>query len=184
MIRDAKRAGIHVTCEVTPHHLLLTEDDVDPKNANYKMNPPLRSVADREALRAGLLDGTIDCIATDHAPHTQADKAAGFLEAPFGIIGSETCFPMLYTHLVKEGLLTLQDLVDHLTCRPAACFNLPGGALAVGQPADLTVIDLEATDTLTDDYFASKGRNTPWLGERVQSRIEKTMCRGQWVFKR
>lgn len=184
VIKDAKRAGIHVTCEVTPHHLLLTEDDVDPKNANYKMNPPLRSRADREALRAGLLDGTIDCIATDHAPHTDTDKAAGFLKAPFGIIGSETCFPMLYTHLVKEGLMTLQDLVDHLTCRPAACFNLPGGKLAVGQPADLTVIALDQTETLTDDYFASKSRNTPWLGETVHSRIEGTMCAGQWVFKR
>ncbi|MED5078369.1 amidohydrolase family protein, partial [Geobacillus stearothermophilus] len=114
-VRDAKRAGIRVTAEVTPHHLLLCDEDIPGLDANYKMNPPLRSRADREALIEGLLDGTIDFIATDHAPHTAAEKAKGIEAAPFGIVGLETAFPLLYTHFVKTGVFTLKQLVDWLT---------------------------------------------------------------------
>ena len=127
VIRDAKRAGIHVTAEVTPHHLLLTEDDIKEADANYKMNPPLRAKEDREALLEGLLDGTIDFIATDHAPHAAEEKAEGMLKAPFGIVGLETAFPLLYTHLVKTNKMTLNNLVDLFTKKPAEVFHLPYG---------------------------------------------------------
>lgn len=142
-IRDAKQAGIHVTAEVTPHHLLLTEDDVPGDDAIFKMNPPLRSQEDRAALLEGLVDGTIDCIATDHAPHAADEKAQPMTKAPFGIVGSETAFPLLYTHFVKNGSWTLQQLVDYLTIKPAQTFDLPYGKLEVGSLADLTIINLD-----------------------------------------
>src|SRR5699024_4531671 len=122
VIRDAKRAGIHVTAEVTPHHLLLNEQDIQKDDPNFKMNPPLRSKEDQEALLEGLLDGTIDMIATDHAPHTDQEKSVGFLEAPFGIVGLETAFSLLYTHLVQNNLLTLEQLINFLTKKPAETF--------------------------------------------------------------
>ena len=143
VIRDAKKAGIHVTAEVTPHHLLLTEDDVPGDDAIFKMNPPLRSKEDRAALLEGLLDGTIDCIATDHAPHAADEKAQPMTKAPFGIVGSETAFPLLYTHFVKNGDWSLQQLVDYLTIKPAQTFDLPYGRLEEGGFADLTVINLD-----------------------------------------
>src|SRR5690625_606123 len=118
VIRDAKRAGINITAEVSPNHLLLTEDDILEDDANFKMNPPLRAKADRDALLEGLLDGTIDFVATDHAPHATDEKALGFLQAPFGIVGLETAFPLLYTHLVKEGTLTLEQLINNMTLYP------------------------------------------------------------------
>src|SRR5699024_2461430 len=122
VIRDAKRAGIHVTAEVSPHHLLLTEDDIKEDDAQFKMNPPLRATEDQEALLAGLLDGTIDFIATDHAPHSEEEKELGFSNAPFGIVGLETAFQLLYTHLVETGTMTLHQLVERLTRIPADVF--------------------------------------------------------------
>jgi dihydroorotase len=139
VIRDAKKAGIHVTAEVTPHHLLLTEDDVPGDNAIYKMNPPLRSKEDRQALLDALEDGIIDCIATDHAPHAKEEKDQPMTKAPFGIVGSETAFPLLYTHFVKNGSWSLQQLVDYLTIKPAQTFDLPYGKLEEGSLADLTI---------------------------------------------
>ncbi|MED1796848.1 dihydroorotase [Brevibacillus nitrificans] len=165
LVRDGKRAGVNVTCEVTPHHLLLCDEDI-PENldTNWKMNPPLRSREDRAALIAGLKDGTIDMIATDHAPHTAEEKANGMNRAPFGIVGSETAFPLLYTHFVQTGELTLKELVDLLTIKPAAAFGLPYGRLEVGATADLTVIDLETEKKIDPAAFASKGTNTPFAG--------------------
>ncbi|RNB90819.1 dihydroorotase [Brevibacillus nitrificans] len=165
LVRDGKRAGVNVTCEVTPHHLLLCDEDI-PENldTNWKMNPPLRSREDRAALIAGLKDGTIDMIATDHAPHTAEEKANGINRAPFGIVGSETAFPLLYTHFVQTGELTLKELVDLLTIKPAAAFGLPYGRLEVGATADLTVIDLETEKKIDPATFASKGTNTPFAG--------------------
>ncbi len=122
-VRDAKRAGINVTAEVTPHHLLLTQDDIPGLDANYKMNPPLRDRTDRAALLEGLLDGTIDFIATDHAPHTVAEKSEGMVLAPFGIVGLETAFPLLYTNLVMNNILTLEQLIGFLTKKPAECIR-------------------------------------------------------------
>ncbi|MCS4486198.1 dihydroorotase [Staphylococcus americanisciuri] len=178
VIRDAKRAGIHVTAEVTPHHLLLTEDDVPGDNAMYKMNPPLRSQADKAALIEGLLDGTIDCIATDHAPHAADEKAQTMTRAPFGIVGSETAFPLLYTHYVKTGEWSLQQLVDYLTIKPAETFNLPYGRLAEGELADLTLINLEDEFEIKAEDFLSKATNTPFVGEKVYGNPVLTMVEG------
>ncbi len=158
VVRDAKKAGIHVTAEVTPHHLLLCDEDIEGVDPNYKMNPPLRSKADREALWEGLLDGTIDFIATDHAPHSADEKAAGMEKAPFGIVGLETAFPLLYTHFVKTGKITLKQLVDWLTVKPAETFDLPYGTLKQGAIADVTIIDLENEKEIRADQLLSKGK--------------------------
>ncbi|ARJ51628.1 dihydroorotase [Staphylococcus lutrae] len=183
VIRDAKKAGIPVTAEVTPHHLLLTEDDIPGDNAIYKMNPPLRSQADKTALIEGLLDGTIDCIATDHAPHAADEKAQPMTRAPFGIVGSETAFPLLYTHFVKNGAWTLQQLVDYLTVKPANVFNLPYGKLEVGSLADLTIINLDDVYEIKAEDFLSKGSNTPFLGQKVYGQPILTMVEGDVRYK-
>ncbi|QQZ08008.1 dihydroorotase [Heyndrickxia vini] len=164
VVRDAKRAGIHVTAEVTPHHLLLCDEDIPSLDTNYKMNPPLRGKEDREALLEGLLDGTIDFIATDHAPHTSEEKSKGMSRAPFGIVGLETAFPLLYTHFVEKGIFTLQQLVDWLTIAPAKAFQLPSGKLKVGAAADITLINLENEKMINPLEFESKGKNTPFTG--------------------
>lgn len=182
-IRDAKKAGIHVTAEVTPHHLLLTEDDVPGDDAIYKMNPPLRSKEDREALIEGLLDGTIDCIATDHAPHATEEKAQPMTKAPFGIVGSETAFPLLYTHFVKNADWSLQQLVDYLTIKPAQTFELPYGTLEEGGLADLTIINLDEESEIKAEDFASKGSNTPFIGYKVYGTPVLTMVEGEVKFK-
>lgn len=183
VIRDAKRAGIHVTCEVAPHHLILTDADIPGDDANYKMNPPLREEADRQALIEGLLDGTIDCIATDHAPHTAEEKARGFKEAPFGITGLETAFQLMFTHFVKPGIFTLKQVVDWLTAKPAELFNLDRGTLAVGQPADLAIFDLEDEQVIRAEDFASKSSNTPFIGEKIFGTTRYTICDGKIVYQ-
>ncbi|MED1951532.1 dihydroorotase [Brevibacillus centrosporus] len=184
LVRDGKRAGVNVTCEVTPHHLLLCDEDI-PENldTNWKMNPPLRSREDRAALIAGLKDGTIDMIATDHAPHTTEEKANGMNRAPFGIVGSETAFPLLYTHFVQTGELTLKELVDLLTIKPAAAFGLPYGRLEVGSTADLTVIDLETEKKIDPAAFASKGTNTPFAGWACKGWPILTLVDGEIVHQ-
>lgn len=182
-IRDAKAAGIKVTAEVTPHHLLMTEDDVPGDTAMYKMNPPLRSKEDRDALIEGLLDGTIDCIATDHAPHAADEKAQPMTKAPFGIVGSETAFPLLYTHFVKNGDWSLQQLVDYLTIKPAQIFDLPYGILEEGKTADLTLIDLEEEREIKAEDFHSKASNTPFIGYKVYGNPVLTMVVGEVAFK-
>ncbi len=183
VIRDAKRAGIRVTAEVTPHHLVLTEDDIEGQDPNFKMNPPLRSKADRAALLEGLRDGTIDCIATDHAPHAADEKALGIERAPFGITGFETAFPLLYTKLVQTNQMTLSDLVDALTRKPAALFDLPYGRLEVGAPADLVLLDLETVRPVEPERFYSKGKNTPFAGQLLTGYPVMTLVGGKIVFK-
>ncbi|WP_042144965.1 dihydroorotase [Paucisalibacillus sp. EB02] len=183
VIRDAKKAGIKVTAEVTPHHLLLNEEMVLRDDANYKMNPPLRSKADQQALMDGLIDGTIDFIATDHAPHSEDEKAQGFLKAPFGIVGLETAFPLLYTNLVNTGEISLKQLVDWLTIKPATVFDLPYGKLAEGEIADLTLINLEA-ETIIDKYtLYSKGKNTPFHNWNVTGVPILTIYEGEIVYE-
>ncbi|MEJ8765660.1 MULTISPECIES: dihydroorotase [unclassified Oceanobacillus] len=183
VIRDAKRAGINVTAEVTPHHLILNEQDILSNDANFKMNPPLRAKEDQEALLEGLLDGTIDLIATDHAPHAEDEKALGFLQAPFGITGLETAFPLLYTHLVKTGKLSLKLLVDYLTVKPAEVFGLPYGRLEVAEFADITLIDLTEEWTIDKHTFYSKGKNTPFNGWTVFGKPVLTIAGGKVVYE-
>lgn len=183
VIRDAKKAGIHVTAEVSPHHLLLSENDIPEADADWKMNPPLRGEDDLEALRQGLIDGTLDFIATDHAPHTAEEKAAGVKKAPFGITGLETAFPLLYTNFVKIGHWTLQQLVDWMTKKPAEVFNLPYGTLAVGEVADLVLIDLKKEQTIDRKEFLSKGKNTPFDGWTCVGWPVKTIFGGEIVWE-
>lgn len=183
VIRDAKKAGIKVTAEVTPHHLLLTENDVPGDDAIYKMNPPLRSKEDRQALLEALEDGTIDCIATDHAPHAKEEKDQPMTKAPFGIVGSETAFPLLYTHFVKNGNWTLQQLVDYLTIKPAQTFDLPYGRLEEGSLADITIINLDKESEIKAEDFHSKASNTPFIGYQVYGTPVLTMVEGEVKFK-
>jgi len=182
VVRDAKRAGIRVTAEVSPHHLLLCEDDIPGLDPNFKMNPPLRSKEDQEALWEGLFDGTIDFIATDHAPHREEEKAAGMERAPLGIVGSETAFPLLYTHMVKSGKATLKQLVDWLTVKPAEAFSLPAAVLTEGGVADVTVIDLTTEKAIDKEAFFSKGKNTPFDGWVCQGWPLYTFVDGKLVF--
>ncbi|RSD28087.1 dihydroorotase [Mesobacillus subterraneus] len=183
-VRDAKRHGIKVTAEVTPHHLLLMEEDIPGNDANFKMNPPLRSKADQEALIAGLLDGTIDFIATDHAPHTSEEKAEGIELAPFGIVGLETAFPLLYTHFVETGIITLKQLIDFLTVKPANTFGLPYGGIRPGAPADLVLIDLNEEREIDPKEFLSKGKNTPFAGWRCKGWPVLTVAEGKIVWEK
>lgn len=183
LIRQAKQSGFNVTCEVAPHHLTLTHDCVDADNANTKMNPPLRTREDMLALRKGLLDGTIDCIATDHAPHHKDEKAAPYTEAPFGIVGLETALPVLITELVNTELVSLNRLIELLTVKPAQILSLPCGELIEGGLADLTMIDLELTKQVEPENFYSKGRNTPYAGKELQGWPIMTMVSGKIVMK-
>lgn len=182
VIRDAKRAGIKVTAEVTPHHLILDENDITEKDPNFKMNPPLRGTDDREALIEGLLDGTLDFIATDHAPHHEDEKAAGIETAPFGIVGIENAFQLVYTKLVKTGVFTLQQLVDWMTIKSSEVFKLDSGKIAAGRAADLTLIDLNREYTLDKNDFLSKSKNTPFHGEQLTSDIVMTIADGKIVY--
>ncbi len=183
VIRDAKRAGIKVTAEVTPHHLLLNETAITEEDAILKMNPPLRGEDDQTALLAALLDGTIDFIATDHAPHAADEKAQPMTKAPFGIVGSETAFPLLYTRFVKNGDWTLEQLIGYMTTQPSDVFNLPYGRLEVGEPADITVIDLEQEYVIKAEDFLSKSSNTPFIGERVYGNITLTLVEGKIAYQ-
>lgn len=183
VIRDAKNAGIHVTAEVSPHHLLLNEEDILEDDANWKMNPPLRAKEDQEALIQGLLDGTIDFIATDHAPHAEDEKAKGFLEAPFGIVGLETAFPLLYTHLVETGKMTFAQLVHLLAEKPADTFGLPYGKLEENGIADLTLVDLSTEYTIQKEEFYSKGKNTPFDKWSVKGMPVLTIAAGKIAYQ-
>lgn len=183
VVRDAKKAGIRVTAEVTPHHLLLSDSDIPGLDTNYKMNPPLRSPEDREALLEGLRDGTIDFIATDHAPHTEEEKQQTMSLAPFGIVGLETAFPLLYTHFVKTGKWTLKQLHDYMTVKPCKAFGLPYGKLEAGRSADITLIDLEREEKIDKSTFLSKGKNTPFDGISCFGWPVMTMANGKLVYQ-
>mgnify|MGYP000044181607 CR=1 FL=1 len=184
LIRAAKSRGVRVTAEVTPHHLVLTDEAVDGYRTDAKVNPPLRSAADVEACRAALADGTIDAIATDHAPHHYDEKEQAFEDAPFGMVGLETALGLALTELVGKGVLTLSQLVDRMSCGPARAFNLPGGTLRPGAPADVTVFDPEATWTVDPARFLSKSRNTPFAGWRLRGQNALTIVGGRIVWDR
>ncbi|MFM8827963.1 MAG: dihydroorotase [Actinomycetota bacterium] len=185
-IRRAKKRGVQVTAEVTPHHLLLTEDALgdDPDPARFKMNPPLRSEDDRQALIEALVDGTLDCIATDHAPHPGNEKENPFAEAPFGVIGLETAFAACHTELVLTGRLGLEDLIMRMSTTPAQVFGLPVPTLADGATANLAVVDLAATDRVGDRPYASKSSNAAFEGMDLTGRIVMTLAGGQDVYRR
>jgi dihydroorotase len=183
VIRDAKKAGVHVTAEVSPHHLLLCEDDISANDSNWKMNPPLRAQADLQALIEGLEDGTLDFIATDHAPHTAEEKGDGMEQAPFGIVGLETAFPLLYTHFVKTGKWTLTQLIDWLTNKPADVFGLPYGRLLMGESADLVFIDLTKEQNIDTATFVSKGKNTPFQDWTCTGWPVMTMFEGNVIWQ-
>ena len=182
-VRDGKRNGIKVTCEVTPHHLLSCEDDIPSNDGMWKMNPPLRAKEDRNSLIAGILDGTIDIIATDHAPHTIEEKQRGIEKSAFGIVGSETAFAQLYTKFVKTDIFSLELLVKLMTENVAKTFDLPYGKLEENGIADIVVIDLEKEMTINPDEFLSKGRNTPYAGEKVYGIPVLTISNGEIVYK-
>jgi dihydroorotase len=183
LVRDAKARGVRVTAEVTPHHLLLTEEAVRTYDANAKMNPPLRTKRDTEALLEGLIDGTIDCIATDHAPHALSEKEGEFDRAAFGIVGLETAVGLLMDRLVKPGALPLTTLIARLSRDPARLLRLPGGSLAAGAPADLTLLDPEARWTIDPAKFASKSRNSPFGGWTVTGKPWKTIVGGRVAWE-
>jgi dihydroorotase len=183
LVREAKARGVRVTAEVTPHHLVLTEEAVRSFDASTKMNPPLRSKWDLEAVIEGLVDGTIDCIATDHAPHAVSEKEGEFDQAAFGIVGLETAVGLLMDRLVAPGTLPLATLVARLSRDPARLLNLPGGSLAAGAPADLTLLDPSAPWTVDPSKFASRSRNTPFAGWTVTGRPWKTIVGGRIVWE-
>jgi dihydroorotase len=184
LIRRAKENGIRVTAEACPHHFTLTHEQCEGYNTNAKMNPPLREPEDREAIRQGLRDGTIDAICTDHAPHHYDAKEREFDDAPNGIIGLETAFGLAVTELVGTGVLSLCDLINRMSTAPARIFNLPGGSLAPGAPADVTISDPGAEWTVDPARFFSRSRNTPFGGRRLTGRAELTIVRGQVVYRR
>jgi dihydroorotase len=183
LIRWGKDRGINVTAEVCPHHLSLTEESVRGYDTNAKMNPPLRTADDVEALRDAVKDGTIDLIATDHAPHHYDEKEREFADAPNGIVGLETALAVVVTNLVETGYLGFADLVDRMSCTPARIFNLPGGSLKRGSAADVTVFDPAARWKVDPSLFLSKGRNTPYTGMTLAGRAACTIVGGSVVFR-
>lgn len=182
VIRDAKRAGIHVTAEVSPHHLILTDEHIPEDHGFWKMNPPLRAQEDRSALIEGLLDGTIDCIATDHAPHGLEEKCQSFLKAPFGIVGSETAFQLIYTQFVETGKFTLEQVIHWMATKPAEIFNLSAGTLTIGSAADIAVFNLEDEIEIDDKAFESQSINTPFTGWKVKGNTEMTFVDGKLTW--
>ncbi|MCL6598329.1 MAG: dihydroorotase [Alicyclobacillus macrosporangiidus] len=183
LVRWAKARGVKVTAEVTPHHLLLSDDVIEEADPVYKVNPPLRSERDRLACLEGFLDGTLDMVATDHAPHTEDEKRRPLLDAPFGLVGIETVFPLLYTYLVGTGRMSLAELVKRMSTRPAQAFGLAGGVLRPGGPADLVAVDLEGERVIDPEQFYSKGRNTPFRGWRAAGFPTLTMYGGRVVHR-
>jgi len=183
LIRTAKRAGVALTAEVTPHHLCLTDEDARCGDTSFKMNPPLRTARDRDALRAALADGTIDCIATDHAPHTVEEKRQDFRQAPFGCIGLESAFAVLWTELVLSGIIAQERLIAALTQAPAQVLGLPFGTLGIGAAADVTLIDPNYHWRIEPERFRSRARNCPFAGWRVTGKVVATIVGGMIRFE-
>ena len=176
LIRRAKAQGLDVTCETAPHYLVLTEDDLR-EDGSFKMNPPLRTQADRQALIEGILDGTVDMIATDHAPHSAQEKARGLAGSAMGIVGLETAFPVLYTHLVRTGVLTLDKLVELMAVNPRKRFGFPLRA------DDYAVWDLNTEYRIDPAQFCSMGKSTPFAGQTVYGRCVRNVCGGAVVWQ-
>lgn len=187
-VKEAKKQGAKVTAEVSPHHLLLCDEDIPQRedgslDANWKMNPPLRSKEDRQACVEALYDGTIDAIATDHAPHAPHEKALPIEQAPFGIIGLETAFPLMYTRFVLAGKMTLERCVELMSSKAAALFNLPHGKLGEGELADLVLFDLQNEYTVSEEDFVSKSKNSPFIGLKLRGRAKLTIMDGKVVYR-
>ena len=183
LIRWGKERGIRVTAEACPHHLSLTEDCVEGYDTHAKMNPPLRTMADVEAVREGVRDGTIDVLATDHAPHHNDEKARALADAPNGIVGLETALAVNITWLVKPGILSLATLIERMSCAPAKLFGLPGGSLARGTLGDVTVFDPTRSWKVDPAGFRTKGRNTPYGGQTLTGRAVCTVVGGRVVYR-
>ncbi|MDR1543161.1 MAG: dihydroorotase [Prevotellaceae bacterium] len=181
IIRKAKADGVRVTCETAPHYLLLCDNDLQD-DGKFKMNPPLRSKDDQNALIQGVIDGTIDIIATDHAPHSAEEKARGLEKSAFGIVGLETAFSLIFTCLVKKNIISFEKLIELMSVNPRKIFGIEGG-LEIGQPADLTIIDLEKEYKINPKNFLSKGKSTPFENWQVFGKIEKTVVEGEIVFE-
>ncbi len=181
LVRHAKSMGADVWAEATPHHFSMTEDDVLKHGTLAKMNPPLRTEEDRRAIIEAIADGTIEVIATDHAPHSEEEKAREFAKAPSGIIGLETSFAAGYTYLVKPGYLTLPKLIERMTAGPARLYGLNAGTLSEGAPADIVLLDTEEEWIVTDD-FTSKSKNSPYIGEKLTGKVKMTICGGKVVY--
>ena len=180
MIRDAKKRGVAVTAETAPHYLMLTEESLLKRDADYRMNPPLRTEKDRLAMIGALCDGTIDAIATDHAPHTPKEKS-DFENAPNGSIGMETSFAASYTVLVKGGYMTEGELIKKMSCNPAAVLRVKGGTLSIGEEADLMLYRIE--DWVVDpEKLHGKSKNTPFKGLTLSAKVKLTVCGGRIVF--
>lgn len=183
LIRLAKSIGVKVTAEVCPHHLVLSDEDIPGlDDANWKMNPPLRTPRDVQAVIEGLEDGTIDMVVTDHAPHAAEEKAKGVDAAPFGIVGFETAFPLLYTKFVETGKWSLGFLLEKMTKAPAKVFRLESGQLAVGKPADITIVDLQTEHEVNVEEIVSKSKNTPFGGYKLKGWPIKTIVDGNVVY--
>ena len=183
LIRWGKERGINVTAEACPHHLSLTEEAVEGYDTNAKMNPPLRMAVDVEAIQQAVRDGTIDVIATDHAPHHYDEKEREFADAPNGIIGLETALAVNITWLVAPGIIDLPTLIEKMACAPARVFRLPGGTLRRGSVADITLFDPDAEWTVDPTRFRSKGRNTPYAGKRLRGRVHATIVDGRVIHR-
>ena len=207
MLRAAKQYGHPITAEVCPHHFTLTSDDIPDapvyvqegedtptlsvmpasksgfEMVNYKMNPPLRTAADRDALIEGLRDGAIDCIATDHAPHSAADKNKGMLDAPFGIVGLETAAALTYSELVLKDVLTPLQMAEKMSYNPAKVLRLDAGTITEGKDADLVIFDPGASYTIDKNTFVSKSKNTPFHGRKVTGRVDTTIIGGDVVYQ-
>ena len=183
MVRLAKALGANVWAEVTPHHFTLTEEAVFEHGTLAKMNPPLRTKADRDALIEGLKDGTIDIIATDHAPHSAEEKARPLTEAPSGITGLETSLALGITSLVKKGHLTMVQLMEKMSLNPARLYHLDCGRLEEGRPADLVIFDPEKVWTVKAEEFASKSANSPFVGEELTGKVTYTICKGKVIYE-
>ena len=183
IVRQAKKHGINVTAEVCPHHFTLTSKDVDAGDANYKINPPLRTKKDVEALKRGLRDDIMDVIATDHAPHSEEEKRRSFTAAPFGIVGLETAVPLTISELVEKEYLTPMQMAEKMSYNPAKILGLDKGSLAEGKIADVVIIDPNEEYVIDKNTFASKGRNTPFHGRTVRGKVKVTICDGKVVYK-
>lgn len=184
MVAAAKAEGLPVTAEVCPHHFTLTEDDIPADDANYKMNPPLRGRADVDALIAGLRDGIMDVIATDHAPHSAEEKAKSMKESPFGIVGLETAFCLSVSELVEKGILTPMQLVEKMSYNPAKVLGIPKGTLQEGHVADIVIADFKKEWQIDVNDFASKGKNSPFHGRKVTGQVTMTLVDGKVVYER
>ena len=181
LIRAAKKAGVDITCETAPHYLILCDEDLQ-EDGRFKMNPPLRSRKDRQALIEGIQDGTVDMIATDHAPHSADEKAKGLKNSAFGVVGLETAFPMLCRCMVSEGVISLEKLIDIMAVRPRQRFGIPGGEIGAGVSADLAVLDTGQRQTVRPPEFCTKGRSTPFEGMESQGKCVLTVSEGNIVW--